>query len=331
MISFIVIGKNEEKNIEKCINSITNTTIINKIIDYEIIYIDSNSTDNSVQKVSKIKSVDIYQLTGDCNAAIGRNVGASISIGEYLFFIDGDMEINPTFINNVFDENLNLKYNFVSGQFENYYHDREGNLISTELYHKNVIFKDKYEVTTGGLFIVRRNYWILVNGMDSRFKRGQDLDFGLKLAKHKIYLLRKKELMAINHTKETRTPYDDWQDIIKGYQLYTRALLYRKHFFNPHMYSEMVKRDPSVIILIISILFCFIFRDIHIILLYFIMVTIFSILLCYKNWYHVISRIAYQITRDVMTILGIFFFHPSKRKNIKYFKYTGILDSTLVH
>ena len=153
MISFIVIGKNEEKNIEKCINSITNTTIINKIIDYEIIYIDSNSTDNSVQKVSKIKSVDIYQLTGDCNAAIGRNVGASISIGEYLFFIDGDMEINPTFINNVFDENLNLKYNFVSGQFENYYHDREGNLISTELYHKNVIFKGAYCEKVEEIFI----------------------------------------------------------------------------------------------------------------------------------------------------------------------------------
>ena len=96
MISFIIIGKNEGRKLKNCIQSVLDTLNYHSISKYEIIYVDSNSSDNSVDIASKFEITRIYKLTGDLNAAIGRNLGASKSQGNILFFIDGDMELNKT-------------------------------------------------------------------------------------------------------------------------------------------------------------------------------------------------------------------------------------------
>jgi len=55
MIGFIIIGKNEGPKLVKCINSIKRTIDHNGIGEYEIIYVDSNSTDNSIELVNEIE------------------------------------------------------------------------------------------------------------------------------------------------------------------------------------------------------------------------------------------------------------------------------------
>ena len=76
MISFIVIGKNEAKYLARCIQSIRKTIEYNKLKKYEIIYVDSNSTDDSIKRVLKFKYVKIFKITSKPNAAIARNIGA---------------------------------------------------------------------------------------------------------------------------------------------------------------------------------------------------------------------------------------------------------------
>ena len=49
MISFIIIGKNEGWRLEKCLQSIVSIVKQDKIVDYEIIYVDSRSTDDSIE------------------------------------------------------------------------------------------------------------------------------------------------------------------------------------------------------------------------------------------------------------------------------------------
>ena len=85
-ISFIIIGRNEGWKLTNCLKSVFNTITYNKLDNYEIIYVDSKSTDNSIESVKQFKNVKIFQLTIDYNAAIARNVGANKSKGQVLFF-----------------------------------------------------------------------------------------------------------------------------------------------------------------------------------------------------------------------------------------------------
>jgi glycosyltransferase involved in cell wall biosynthesis len=81
MISVIILAKNEEKNIEKCIRSVKWCS--------EIILIDDNSTDKTVEIARKYKA-KIYTrpLSGDFSAQ--RNFGMSKSTHDWVLFVDAD-------------------------------------------------------------------------------------------------------------------------------------------------------------------------------------------------------------------------------------------------
>ena len=72
-ISVIVIGKNEYPNIIKCLNSINDLQSKDYSNNYEIIYVDSDSKDESISYIKDdFKNVSIYKISGKINAAIAR-------------------------------------------------------------------------------------------------------------------------------------------------------------------------------------------------------------------------------------------------------------------
>ena len=85
MISFIIIGKNEGWRLQKCLQSISYVVEQDAIANYEIIYVDSQSTDNSIE-LAKQYGAKAFLITGECNAAIARNIGAKEAIGD--IFVD---------------------------------------------------------------------------------------------------------------------------------------------------------------------------------------------------------------------------------------------------
>ncbi|MCK4854319.1 MAG: glycosyltransferase family 2 protein, partial [Bacteroidales bacterium] len=171
MIGFIIIGKNEGPKLVRCINSVKRIIDENNIGDYEIIYVDSNSTDNSIELVRELdEKIKIFRITGKANPAIGRNIGAAESDADIYCFIDGDMELVPDFFTQVLDDAGNLIYPFVSGQFENIYYDQNNRRTGSELYIKSVLTNDKYQITTGGLFLIEKDLWDLIGGMDVKFR-----------------------------------------------------------------------------------------------------------------------------------------------------------------
>lgn len=133
-ISFIIIGRNIETTINKCLKSVLLFIQNNSIADFQIIYVDSNSTDDSIIKAAEFKDILIIKITGDINAAVGRNVGAMYANKEYLFFIDGDMEISSDFYKSIV-LNGKLTYDFISGDFINYYYSNNFILASEKYYN----------------------------------------------------------------------------------------------------------------------------------------------------------------------------------------------------
>jgi len=123
MISFIIIGKNEGWKLLKSIESVFKAIEINKIKNSEVIYVDSKSTDNTLNAIKKYKNLKIVLIEGETNAAVARNIGFKESANQNLVFIDGDMEIKSDFLPLILDNNNNLKYPFCSGNWINYNYD----------------------------------------------------------------------------------------------------------------------------------------------------------------------------------------------------------------
>jgi len=104
VISFIVIAFNEEHRISKTLKSILNQ--VSKY-DFEIIVINDGSTDETykvaytcLKKFGNYKIIDEKINIGRGSA---RQLGASLAAGEYLAFIDSDIELPHNWLQNAMD------------------------------------------------------------------------------------------------------------------------------------------------------------------------------------------------------------------------------------
>jgi teichuronic acid biosynthesis glycosyltransferase TuaG len=91
LVSVVIPNFNGARYIEATIKSVLNQTYYN----LEIIIIDNNSTDNSVDLIKNIILTDsrIKLIPLECNSggpAVPRNVGIKASTGAYIAFVDSD-------------------------------------------------------------------------------------------------------------------------------------------------------------------------------------------------------------------------------------------------
>jgi len=88
-VSIIVPVYNAEKYLERCINSLKNQTLS----DIEIILVDDNSTDSSLEICQRKQSDDLrIKLIHKQNegAGMARNAALDIAKGKYIGFVDAD-------------------------------------------------------------------------------------------------------------------------------------------------------------------------------------------------------------------------------------------------
>ena len=97
LVSIIIPTYNSEKTLAKCLESIKKQTYKN----IEVIVVDRFSADSTIE-IAKRYGARIYQL--DCERAKAKNFGLEIARGEYIMFVDSDMELNDK----VVDECVNL-------------------------------------------------------------------------------------------------------------------------------------------------------------------------------------------------------------------------------
>lgn len=310
MISFIIIGRNEGWKLKKCINSVIKTIEYNKLNKYEIIYIDSKSSDKSVDVAKEFKKVKTFVLTKDMNAAIARNVGAELASGSTLFFIDGDMEILEDFLPLVYSEERGLNKEFVSGNWMNIFYNNEDVLLSKELFLQ--MTKDQIERTTGGLFLISRKAWASVGGMKNRFRKSQDIDLGLRMAKKGFFLLRKNKIAANHHTVSYLNKKRMWDDFFSWDHLFVRSLIYRTHIFNKQVYPRMIRNDYTLILLVLLIILILFNMNIAIIcsIIYFILILAKS-----KVSF---NKFIYYLARDLTVLIGFFLFFPKSKFKIAF-------------
>src|SRR5918998_6699703 len=97
-VSVIIPARNEEKLIRKCLSSLLNQ----KHLNYEIIVIDDDSSDKTIEKIQSLTNtgkIRIIKADKKPEGWIGKNwpcyLGYKYSKGNYLLFTDADTNHSP--------------------------------------------------------------------------------------------------------------------------------------------------------------------------------------------------------------------------------------------
>ena len=125
LLSVVIVARNEEENIERCIKSILRET--KGISKVEVLMVDSASTDQTVE-IAKNYSINIIQLKSDwpLSPSAGRFSGVNNTTGKYVLIIDGDMELLAGWVNKALEFlDGNSKCAAVMGKSYNIYRNQE--------------------------------------------------------------------------------------------------------------------------------------------------------------------------------------------------------------
>lgn len=95
-VAVIIIGRNEGQRLARCLESVRSIEYPAQLL--EVVYVDSGSTDESLERAHEF-GADIVQLRqGPYTAARARNAGLRRTGAEVVFFLDGDAVVDPTFV-----------------------------------------------------------------------------------------------------------------------------------------------------------------------------------------------------------------------------------------
>jgi glycosyltransferase involved in cell wall biosynthesis len=302
MISFIVIGRNEERNLKRTIEGIYKAVEVNQIGQYEIIYVDSKSTDRSIQVVAQFPEVKIYSITGECNAAIGRNAGAKEASGDALFFIDADMEINGKFLGLVYDKNKGtLNHDFVSGQLIDIFDDK-------------TVKRGFNKTLPGGIFLIKRELWENIGGMRTKYRTGEDYDLGLRMIESGHRFKRISEVITNHYTVSNLHPSRIWNTIWNRSAFYPRCVLLRDHLFTKERWLLLWKNDKTFILLLLAIAGVIIYPQAWPYLLAAYLIAVVLRVVQLQRYLPFMQMIGYYLISDILNFIYLFTFYPKNKK-----------------
>jgi len=94
-LSIVIPAFNEERLIERCLQSISASLVANltPCFTSEIIVVDNNSTDNTANLARQAGAQVVFEPINQIGRA--RNTGAAEATGDWLLFVDADSELNP--------------------------------------------------------------------------------------------------------------------------------------------------------------------------------------------------------------------------------------------
>lgn len=305
MISFIIIGKNEGEKLLRCFNSIK-AFISNTSLECEIIYVDSKSTDGSFEKALIDPDIKAYRLQDRCNPAIARNYGAKVAQGEVLCFFDGDMELLPGKLEKLISEKGDLTNPIITANRIDVFYDLKGKYIGDNQKLK-VGLRDKFEISSGGLMILKKEIWNSVGGMDESLPCFEDIDFVFRVyKKHKIKVFKSRLILVKHHTIRY-TDSERYRILIDSDYFMFKGKLYRKHILNPLVIIHMLRSDITILVLLFSVVISILTMNIYFLGVY-LLISLIKLFFISKsaNDVPLYKRYFMDILKDFKIIFGFF-------------------------
>ncbi|NME82790.1 glycosyltransferase [Clostridium sp. SM-530-WT-3G] len=144
LLSIAMIVKNEERNIERCLKALQ---VLNNKIEYEIIIVDTGSTDSTIS-IAKKYTEKVYEHNWTGNFAEMRNISIGYCKGKWILILDADevLESEDEFIN-FFKSKESECVNCATVRLKNFISDNEENYLIGSLVR--VFRNNKYFYYTG--------------------------------------------------------------------------------------------------------------------------------------------------------------------------------------
>lgn len=171
-LSVVIIGLNEEENLEKCIDSVLLGIRNANILKYELLYIDSGSRDHSIDIARNAGASSCYLLTGDKSASAARKVGEINAKYEWVLFLDGDMTLDESFLLSVKSKSIGNNVAGYVGLRAEYYLNGKEFFLSTNNFYK--LSKDVKLNHIGGALLVSKEILISSGGFDPAQKMWEE-------------------------------------------------------------------------------------------------------------------------------------------------------------
>ena len=99
-VSVYIPAYNAEKTIEISLNSVLNQTLVAS----EIIVIDDNSSDKTVELINKYSEVKLIKNQSNFGLGFNRNLAINNSNNEFVASIDADVELNKDWLEILVDK-----------------------------------------------------------------------------------------------------------------------------------------------------------------------------------------------------------------------------------
>lgn len=246
--SIIIPNYNKGQYIEECLSSVYNQTYKN----YEVIFVDDGSTDNSLEEVNKFP-VDRFLTTNRKQAGGARNFGLTYAKGEYIVFLDSDDYLT----NDDVLEKLSNTINNEDVIFLNYTKDKFGIVSQSEELEETL--DEKIETTNLGCPTKCFKRELLKDVFFPEGKRFEDVSFVLEaLCKAETYTYfresfftyRKVAQSNFTSAMDTNGMLDMLDEFIKMYRLCVK--------YPKHKYSLMKRIKKDRLALRLEVLDCLI-------------------------------------------------------------------------
>lgn len=171
--SVVIIGRNCERSITRCIDSLRKAFLhLPFQIEIQYIYVDSKSSDRSLE-IALSKKVEIIKIVnGFISAAAGRHIGLIHCKYDNIVFVDSDMEVRLDW----FSKSLSKYYQYgaIVGDRHELIYNCKGEVVKEiEKFYK--FDKEKIVYRIGGFLMINRN--LIIKNYNPWLRNEEESDF----------------------------------------------------------------------------------------------------------------------------------------------------------
>ena len=175
-VSVVVIGRNEGERLVRCLESVRLANWYGR--PYEIVYVDSRSTDASVERAESMGARAFVLDDASPCAAKARNLGWTHAHGEFILFLDGDTELHPEFVARALQT---LEDPALCAAWGHRRESNPGQSIFTRVLDLDWVYPVGRTLYFGGDVLVRKAALASVDGFDPTLKAGEEPEMCARL------------------------------------------------------------------------------------------------------------------------------------------------------